>query len=159
MVYSDPSQGEQYGYQYDEWLDDESGTFLYTGEGRVGDQTLSDGNRAILEHVRDGRVLRVFFTLAGSAQPGGKLQRYVGAFRVDPKAPYEWRTAPDTEGNARKVVVFRLLPDEVEGYPARPVAQPTVPVGRKQAKPERPVNICPSCTMELPVTGVCDFCE
>lgn len=159
MVYSDPSEGEQHGYQFDGWVDGEPGVFLYTGEGRYGDQQLTEGNRAILEHERDERVLRLFFTLEGPSQPGGKLQRYVGAFRVDPQSPYEWRTAPDSDGTLRKVVVFRLVADEVDGYPAVPMAHPALAVGRRQAPPEREVNVCPTHFIQLSVTGECDMCE
>jgi len=94
MIYSDPSEGEQYGYQFDGWVVGEPGAFTYTGEGRVGDQTLGDGNRAVLDHARDGRSIRLFITLDKSSRPGGKRQRYAGAFKVDSDAPIEWRRGP-----------------------------------------------------------------
>jgi hypothetical protein len=159
MIYSDPSEGEQYGYQFDGWVDGEPGVFTYTGEGRIGDQKLTDGNRAILEHARHGRVLRLFITLDRSHRQGGKRQRYAGAFRVDPDDPFEWRRAPDHEGNDRKVVVFRLLPDEVDGYPADPLAQPGVSIGtRRHLKPAHQPVVCPTHFLELSVTGECDLC-
>ena len=158
MLYSDPAEGEQHGY-VDGWSQRETGVFEYTGAGQFGDQELAGANAAILNHRRDGRVLRLFFTQAGSAGPGGKVQQYVGAFRLDPDAPLRWMSAADSSGSPRKVVVFRLLPDEVvAGYPRTPVAQPSVGV-RRQPTPERALNICPTCQLELPRTGVCDNCS
>jgi 5-methylcytosine-specific restriction protein A len=49
--------GKQHGYA-DEWTDD--GFFLYTGEGQHGDMKLIKGNRAILDHTNNGKVLHVF---------------------------------------------------------------------------------------------------
>src|SRR5205809_6876158 len=57
LIFSDPIAGEAYGYKYDRWID---GVFHFTGEGQVGDQVLTHGNRAILDHRRHGRALRVF---------------------------------------------------------------------------------------------------
>jgi hypothetical protein len=57
LIFSDPASGEQHGY-FDGWHDD--GFFHYTGEGQRGDQQMRAGNAAILNHVRDGRALRVF---------------------------------------------------------------------------------------------------
>src|ERR1044072_5443117 len=65
-LYSDPDVGEQTGY-YDGWLaeEDELGpVFEYTGAGKSGNQTFEgvagSGNRAILRHAEQKRVLRVF---------------------------------------------------------------------------------------------------
>jgi hypothetical protein len=103
----------EHGY-LDEWAPD--GTFHYTGRGQRGDQTLTGGNRAILNHAADGRALRVF---QGS---GGEVQ-YVGQFVLDEHDPYDWRTAPSTaSGPPRKVVRFHLRP--VDRPPAVPAGQP-----------------------------------
>ena len=52
FIYSDPSAGAAYGYNYDGWNEDFR-IFLYTGEGRVGEQEMTHGNRAILTHKED----------------------------------------------------------------------------------------------------------
>lgn len=109
FLYSDPSRGEVYGYNYDGWAGD-GRLFLYTGEGRVGDQPMSHGNRAILEHRKQGRALRLFIAdgqVAGTAQ---RQQRYVGEFEIDQNKPYSLEDAPDENGENRTVFVFRLRP-------------------------------------------------
>src|SRR3954453_5036128 len=57
FVFSDPVAGEPHGY-FDGWRND--GCFHYTGEGQRGDPRVVSGNKTILEHAEDGRVLRVF---------------------------------------------------------------------------------------------------
>lgn len=105
MIYSDPSVGRSHGYDYDGPAD---GAYYYTGEGQLGDQTFRAGNRALRDHADEGRVLRLF-EAAGPTRPGGKPQRYLGAYAVDPEAPYRYEPAPDREGRIRNVIVFRLL--------------------------------------------------
>jgi hypothetical protein len=107
FLYSDPSKGEAYGYNYDGWTDD-GRMFLYTGEGRVGDQPMNHGNRAILEHRDRGRSLRLFVAdgwVGGTAQ---RSQRYIGEFEIDRANPYSLQEAPDANGENRTVFVFRL---------------------------------------------------
>lgn len=113
FVYSDPSRGIAYGYNFDGWAPD-SDCFLYTGEGRTGAQTLTDGNKALINHREDGRALRIFVedgTVEGS---NTKIHRYLGEFEVDREEPYVWETAPDVNGNLRPVIVFRLNPIDAE---------------------------------------------
>lgn len=91
--------GEQYGYK-DGWQPD--GSFLYTGEGQVGDMTLTRGNRAILDHAANGRDLHLFKSTAR-----GEVQ-YCGQMVC---AGYEQvPNVPDREGNRRIAIVFRLVP-------------------------------------------------
>lgn len=109
FVYSDPSRGEAYGYNYDGWTDD-GRLFLYTGEGSLGDQPMNHGNRAILEHRQRGRSLRLFVAdgfIEGTAQ---RNQRYVGEFEIDGANPYSLAEAPDKKDENRTVFVFRLRP-------------------------------------------------
>ncbi|MBD3923291.1 hypothetical protein IEZ26_01550 [Nocardioides cavernae] len=157
MLYTDPSEGVSHGYKFDEWAVGEPGVFYYTGEGRFGDQELTHGNRAILEHDDSGRVLRLWAAVDGKQQPGGKLHRYVGAFAVDPEAPYVREDAPDTAGDLRKVLVFRLLAAEVLGYPQRPVAQPSLV--RASASSTKPIELCDVHFLQKSVTGVCPMCD
>jgi hypothetical protein len=57
MFFTDPVTGYRHGY-YD-GLDDD-GLFNYVGEGQRGDQRLVQGNKAILDHLQDGRTLEGF---------------------------------------------------------------------------------------------------
>jgi hypothetical protein len=107
FLYSDPSKGEAYGYNYDGWTDN-GRMFLYTGEGRVGDQLMNHGNRAILEHRDQDRSLRLFVAdgwVGGTAQ---RSQRYIGEFEIDHANPYALQEAPDANDENRTVFVFRL---------------------------------------------------
>ncbi len=110
FLYSDPKRGEELGYIYDGWNED--GTiFLYTGEGRNGDQRLLGGNRAIADHKKDGRSLRLFVT--DGLVPGSKTktQRYLGEFEIDESFPYYKADAPNADdAEIRSVFVFRLRP-------------------------------------------------
>lgn len=122
MIYSDPSSARVHGYTYDGFADD--GAYYYTGEGQVGDQEIVRGNRALLHHRENQRTLRVFEAAGTPAGPGGKPQRYLGAFAVDPIEPYRFETTPDRTGNERRVVVFRLIPtDAVVAAPGNATAE------------------------------------
>lgn len=55
--------GKKYGYSD---MFDEFGSLIYTGEGQVGDMTLTKGNLAIAEHAIDGRALHVFEATAST---------------------------------------------------------------------------------------------
>ncbi|MER5949259.1 P-loop NTPase fold protein [Streptomyces sp. NPDC001904] len=116
LIFSDPAVGHRYGY-HDGWVDDEAGgrVFEYTGAGAVGDQTFTGGNRAIVNHVEAGRVLRVF--VAAGTAPGSqaKLHRYEGEFKVDDVQPYVRREAQGGDGAMREVIVFRLRPADPVG--------------------------------------------
>ncbi len=46
--------GEAHGYR-DGW-DRESGHFLYSGEGQRGDMTFTRGNKAVRDHVNNGKT-------------------------------------------------------------------------------------------------------
>lgn len=108
FLYSDP-EASGLIYPYDGWAENDA-VFLYTGEGRLGDQEMKAGNRAILEHEQHERALRLF--VAAGVIPGtaAKDHTYVGEFRVDPTKPYVRAPAPDDNGEDRNVFVFRLLP-------------------------------------------------
>jgi len=92
--------GEQYGYN--DLFDEEFGFLLYTGEGQVGDMTMSRGNLAIATHAADGRALHVFKTTGK-----GKPCLYMGEFVY---GSHFLRRGPDKDGNERDVIVFRLIP-------------------------------------------------
>ncbi|MFD8213048.1 hypothetical protein ACFV2U_04785 [Streptomyces sp. NPDC059697] len=127
LIYIDHESGKEYGYQ-DGWLeeeDDQGPVFEYTGRGRYGDQTFlgqaGSRNNAILQHVDDGRKLRLF--IAAGKVPGSKsdakLQRYLGEFELDTKQPYTIREADDPAGKRRRIIVFRMRPKgNVQHIPA-----------------------------------------
>jgi hypothetical protein len=101
LIFTDPRSGERHGY-FDHWASDDS--FHYTGEGQRGDQTMTKGNLAILNHRADSRALRVFRGATGTVQ-------YVGEFVLDELEPYTVETAPSTgNGPPRRVFRFHLLP-------------------------------------------------
>jgi transcriptional regulator with XRE-family HTH domain len=101
LIFTDPAVGHEHGY-YDQWEDDD--VFLYYGEGQVGDQQLDRGNRAILDHRKNGKALRVFEGSSG-------VVRYAGEFAIAYGRAYEWGRAPSTGGGPmRRVVIFRLVP-------------------------------------------------
>ncbi|WP_205327933.1 hypothetical protein [Glycomyces sp. YM15] len=112
LIYSDPSQGEQYGY-YDGWLPDEGDgpVFEYTGQGQRGDQEMLRGNKAIRDHRVNGTALRVFVAV-DAKRPGGQVFKYLGAFELDQAEPYYEREAPDLAERNRVVFVFRLRPKD-----------------------------------------------
>lgn len=128
MIYSDPQQGALHGYDYDGWdADPESPVYYYTGEGQRGDQDPdSKGNGAILRHLETGRALRLF-EVNGPNKGGGKPQRYIGEFHIDPVDPWRFRGAPDRGGRMRQVVVFKLI--AVDAQQSRAVSRAeTVPL-------------------------------
>jgi 5-methylcytosine-specific restriction protein A len=105
FVYSDPAAGGLI-YPYDGWS---GGVFLYTGEGRLGDQQVKGGNKALLEHEAAGRAVRLFVADGVVASTSEKNHLYVGQFRVD-RYQVGVEPAPDDAGEERSVLVFRLIP-------------------------------------------------
>jgi 5-methylcytosine-specific restriction protein A len=91
--------GEQFGYQ-DQI--DELGCLHYTGEGQVGDMTLTRGNLAIAQHTQDGRALHVF-------RSNGKSHdyEYLGEFAY---VSHAIERGLDKNGNDRNIIVFLLMP-------------------------------------------------
>jgi 5-methylcytosine-specific restriction protein A len=89
---------QKHGYA-DEFLPD--GSFRYTGEGQVGDMQMRKGNLAIATHAANGKDILVFRKSA-SRQP----VEYVGQFVC---AGWDIERQPDTEGNERDAIVFRLV--------------------------------------------------
>ena len=99
IIFSDHHVGHDHGYM-DRWDGD---VFLYIGEGQQGNQEMKRGNKAILNHVEDGRAIRLFW---GS---GGEVT-YAGEFEIDHIEPWTTERAPATGGGPmRDVIVFRLL--------------------------------------------------
>ncbi|MEN5210071.1 HNH endonuclease [Stenotrophomonas terrae] len=92
--------GKQHGYN-DRW--DDNGHFHYFGEGQIGDMQDKRGNRAIREHLVNGKRL-VVFQMMGHSRPC----RYMGEFRYINS--YKEPGIPDTKGTPRVAIVFELEP-------------------------------------------------
>jgi hypothetical protein len=99
LIYSSPA-GEEFGYS-DGWQND--GMFHYTGEGQVGDQTMTNGNLALLRHRPLGHAVRVFSGSRGEVS-------YVGRFVLPEADPVYEADAPDKNGDIRMTYVFRMQP-------------------------------------------------
>ena len=93
--------GEQYGYT-DGWNEDNS-AYLYTGQGKRGDMTLTGNNLAIAEHAQTGRAIYLFKQLSKS-----KGYQFEGEFTC---ADIFRRTQLDELKEERSAIVFRLVPD------------------------------------------------
>lgn len=106
MVFSDPRTGKRYGY-LDRW---QGAVFHYVGEGQVGDQSLTSGNKAIREHAERGKALRVFKGVRG-------VVRYEGEYGLEADEAWYFTEARDRNGALRKVLVFRMRPID-GGVPA-----------------------------------------
>lgn len=118
LFFTAPDKGHQHGY-YDGW--DDEGYFHYVGEGQRGDQQLTQGNKAILNHRADGRSLEGFLG-------EGTSVTYLGEFElVEHYFTDAHETgAPDT---IRQVVVFKLrplaeVPAGLPDLPVSPAAEP-----------------------------------
>lgn len=87
------------GYS-DRW--EEDGSLRYTGRGQTGDMEMTAGNKAIRDHISNGKDLLVF-DKAGSGQP----VRFLGLFYC---AGWETEQQPDRNGADREAIVFKLVP-------------------------------------------------
>lgn len=96
LIFSDPVSGSPFGYDANDYL--ESNIYHYTGEGRVGNQQLLRGNRALLDPARE---LLLF------AKQDAKTWRFVGEVALAEPAYLEAK-AKDQNGNQRTVLVFRF---------------------------------------------------
>ena len=91
--------GEAYGYE-DGWQQDES-VFLYTGQGQVGDMEFFRGNKAIRDHISDGKQLFLF-----KATGKGRPVEFIGEFEC---ASIDFSQGPDVNGDLRKTIRFNLI--------------------------------------------------
>ena len=60
FLFSDPSEGVKYGYNFDGPGEDES--YFYTAQGTLGDHAETGNNGAVLGHVAASRDLRLLLT-------------------------------------------------------------------------------------------------
>lgn len=97
LIFSDPQSGAPFGYDTHDYLD--QGVYHYTGEGRVGDQQLVRGNKALLEKT----PLLLFSRIDQQSW------RFIGEVGLAEPA-FLKATALDQLGNQRSVLVFRFAP-------------------------------------------------
>lgn len=99
FLFTDDAANYEHGYERDYWEDDV--TFMYCGDGQVGNQTLSGRNGTILNHIKHGRKLRLFSPVAG-------LVTYLGELEIDQSNPFTFKKGIGRDGKERNVVMFRL---------------------------------------------------
>ncbi|MFF0294271.1 restriction endonuclease [Kitasatospora sp. NPDC004614] len=117
LLFTDPVKGHRHGY-FDGWGAD--GCYHYAGEGQVGDQKMTQGNLAILNHRKDGRDLHLFQGVSSG------VTRYIGQFELPTDDPWYLTDAPETnDGPVRSVIMFRLQP--VKAAPPSGVQLPHTP--------------------------------
>ena len=100
ILYSD-RHGKQYGYQ-DEWMPD--GFYHYTGAGQVGPMQMVRGNRAVRDHVKNGKSLALLIE-----SDTRRVYRFEGLMEYVDHYPKE---LPAKGGGTRTGIVFRLRPVE-----------------------------------------------
>lgn len=112
--------GEQHGYK-DEYRED--GVFWYTGEGQVGDMKMASGNKAILEHSKNNKVIHVFeYTKMAHV-------RYIGSAEC---LGFHEETRPDRKRNDRTAIIFHLDINSVERKNS--VSEPPASYGTKDVR-------------------------
>lgn len=115
--------GKKSGYT-DRW--DGNDIFLYTGEGQIGQMTLTNGNRAIAEHSKNGYSIHIF-----EARVKSRGHIYKGEFICE---NFFYEQQPDRTGALRRAIVFRLvrlcktdnygldeIQDENTQFPTKPI--------------------------------------
>ncbi|WP_267243836.1 restriction endonuclease [Streptomyces sp. PR69] len=129
FLFTDHTKGPQYGYR-DGWGTD--GYYHYCGAGRHGDQQITRGNKAVLEHTKTGKSLHLFEGIAAG------VVAYRGEFALASDKPWYRTEAPDVEGIQRSAIMFRLMPVDassareprINRIPASQTEVETTPVER-----------------------------
>lgn len=86
------------GFVYhDHWTID--GDYIYSGEGKIGDQSMTLGNKAIVDAERDGKVIHLFVKFSP------REYYYQGIFSL---VNYTYEDDKDELGNMRKEYKFKL---------------------------------------------------
>jgi 5-methylcytosine-specific restriction protein A len=112
--------GEQHGYK-DEYRED--GIFWYPGEGQVGDMEMAAGNKAILNHSQNTKIIHVFESTRKA------YVRYLGTAEC---LGYHEEVRPDRNGNDRKAFVFHLDIDSIPKTSS--VVEPASTYGNNDSK-------------------------
>lgn len=92
------------GFVYhDHWTSD--GDYMYSGEGKTGDQQMTLGNKAIVNAERDGKLIHLFVKFSPQEY------YYQGVFSL---VDYTYEDDKDESGTVRKEYKFRLRKMSVE---------------------------------------------
>lgn len=93
------------GFVYhDHWTPD--GDYMYSGEGKTGDQQMTLGNKAIVDAERDGKAIHLFVKYSPEEY------YYQGIFSL---VNYTYEDDKDEDGNVRKEYKFRLRKQNLDG--------------------------------------------
>lgn len=149
MLFDTP-RGHEYGYR-DGFT--EEGIYEWTGEGQTGVMELSRGNRAIHNHLEDGKKIHLF----KETNPG--WVKYIGEMV---SVGYFLHDGVDKDGNLRKLIVFNLAPVEtprerLDEFRMKTLSQTSKALKRK---PQR-ISLCPKCGKEYSIGehGIIRFCK
>ena len=93
--------GKEYGY-VDGWTDE--GTFEICGEGQVGDMEYVRGNKAILDHEKNGEELHLF------EKTENRYVRYIAKMKYK---SHREDQGPDINGDIRKRIIFELTHENI----------------------------------------------
>lgn len=92
------------GFVYhDHWTSD--GDYIYSGEGKTGDQQMALGNKAIVDADREGKTIHLFVKFSPQEY------YYQGIFSL---VDYTYEDDKDESGNVRKEYKFRLRKQHLE---------------------------------------------
>ena len=120
--------------------------------GKSGDQTFEGvagtGNRAILRHAEQERVLRVFTRVGKVPGSDTKTHRYLGTFTLDSMEPYVWRRVHGEDGQERNVIVFRLRADGDVQHAEQDVIPPAEKTRASLCRSGRSLRRCSSQTRQ-----------
>lgn len=117
FLFTNPYKKSAYGYNYDGQRED--GSFAYTGDGQVGNQSPEEGgNKQLLDYRRERRALRLFEVTKKTT-----VVRYIGEYELG-SPEYVVERAPDLNGDEREVLVFNLVPIGVSTSAGGDDAQP-----------------------------------
>ncbi len=92
---------------YEDTFDEKTGLYRYIGEGKEGNQTLSRGNKAIVEAKNNGRTIHLFHQHERNSK-----HEYLG--EVELVGNPETQIHEDINGNDRDEFVFFLKPIELQ---------------------------------------------
>lgn len=96
LISSVSPSGEHFVY-HDKW--DTNGDYIFSGEGRIGDQSLTARNKEIIDAEKNGKVLHLIIKFSPEEY------YYQGIFKL---VNYTYEDDLDEEGNTRKEYKFRL---------------------------------------------------
>lgn len=91
------AEGKIHGYK-DGWQDEN--IFFYTGEGKVDNQEFKEGNKALRDHVENGKDVYLLESLGGKG-----LYRFVSQLTC---IGYHFEQGKDTLNNSRTIIIFEF---------------------------------------------------